>query len=549
VASASRNFYAESPLLRRLLAETLGPDRLARWEGRLEEYGALCAGPFDRSAHTADRFRPPLLLAWDAEANPLGEVLLDSSFRETLHASCRLGFIAQNYRDDLPGGRLPYTATYAMAYLLGHADTGARCILSLTGGTTLVLHRWGPPDLQARYLPGLLSVGEAPFLYGATFFTERQGGSDLGANTTLARREGNTWRLYGEKWFCSNVGADLALVTARPEGAPEGSRGLALFLLPRTLPDGRRNCYTVRRLKDKMGTRTVPTGEVVLEGAEAHLLAGPGEGIRRAMSAVNFSRLSVTMGALGMAHRALLEARAYARQRVAFGTRVADFPMVREALLGMASRLAGDLALAFLALSAFDRVHFYGEGDPVQMRFLAHLAKMRASDDSVSLALSAMQLIGGNAYVEDSPLPRLVRDACANPIWEGTGNIQAIQAVRLVLERDAHRPAMEDLKGALRRARAPALAPQRERVLEEAERVEGAVALLRGRDDLPPTHARHLADYLCDWLACARLLALAEEDPSLEPLARHATARDLAPGPRHDPAFWTAPSPGEAPEV
>lgn len=539
---APGNFYRAAPELRALCRQALGRDETAVLEPALEDYGALCAGPFDREAMMADRFRPPTLVAWDAQGDPANEVLLHPGFAETLRRSCEAGIIAANYRDDVLGRRVPYTATYAMAYLLAHADHGARCILSVTAGNALALSLFAPEPLRRRYLSPMLSTGEYPIATGGTFFTERQGGSDLGANTTTARLENDVWRLYGEKWFCSNAGADVALVTAHQEGGPPGVKGLSLYLMPRVLEDGSLNAYRIRRLKDKMGTVTVPTGEVELDGAVAYLVGGPGDGIRQAMESINYSRLSVAMGSLGLLHRAVLEARSHARQRTAFGRRVDEFPMIRETLLDLAAQHAAALALAFRALHSFDQVYFYGEGDRLLMRLLTHLAKYRASEIGAEGAVRAMQVVGGNAYVHESVLSRVVRDALANPIWEGTGNIQAVQAVRLMGDRGAHLPLLEEMRETLHRVASPSLAEERERLQRELGPLEEAVGRVLGRDDLREAHARRLLDYLCDVLSAVQLLGLA--DASHEGAERVATLvrwhlrRSLEAAPRREPGFW-----------
>ncbi|MFN3973742.1 MAG: acyl-CoA dehydrogenase family protein [Dehalococcoidia bacterium] len=544
---AQPNFYRADPLLQRLLRHTLGQETAQRAEPTLDTYGALCAGPFDREAWVTDRLRPPLLVAYDAQGKPANEVVLHPGFVETLRRSCQMGIVAANYRAEVLGHRIPYTGTYAMAYLLGHCDLGARCILSLTGGTALVLSKFAPNPIRERFLPHLLSTGERPIFYGGTFFTEQQGGSDLGANTTGARQEGGVWRLYGEKWFCSNAGADLALVTARPEGAPPGVRGLALFLLPRRLEDGSPNRYTIRRLKDKMGTISVPTGEIVLDGAEAYLIAGPGNGIRYAMEAVNFSRLDVAVGSIGLLQRAILEATAFAQQRLAFGRRVQDFPMVQETLLDLAADHAAGLALSFRALHAFDQVHFFGEGDDILMRLLAHMAKYRASEVAAEGTVRAMQVIGGNAYVEESPLPRLVRDALVMPIWEGTSNVQAWQAVRLMADKKAHLPLLEDLRDTLHHLHPSVEVKERQAVENEVYGLEQVITQRLGDTVWGEVHARRLADYLCDVASACYLLAQVDDTPlgqRLSALARWFIRKRLRPGTRLAPEEWpTHPGP------
>lgn len=237
---------------------------------------------------------------------------------------------------------------YALGYLL--ADGGLYCILTITHQVAYALHKYAP---EREAVKRELLYGKT---FGATWMTEIQVGSDLGANRTLARREGEAYRLYqGDKYFASGAGlADYALVTARPEGAPPGPKGLALFLLPREA-EGRLN-FRVRRFKEKLATRAVPSGEVELEGSLAYLIGKPEEGIYYTLETLTVARLANAVAAMGLAKKAHLEALFRVRRRSAFGRRLLDHDLVQHDLLEMRLRQVGGTALAFLAVAGFDRV-------------------------------------------------------------------------------------------------------------------------------------------------------------------------------------------------
>ena len=221
----------------------------------------------------------------------------------------------------------------ALTYLYVQAEFGVCCPLSMTDALTRTIRKFADPALVARYLPGLTSQDMDALTQGAMFMTEQQAGSDVGFISTKAIKQGEHWALYGDKWFCSNADAGLALVLARPEDAPAGTRGLSLFLLPRTLPDGSPNRYRIQRLKDKLGTRGMPSGEIKLEGALAWLVGDPQQGFKQMADMINMSRLSNGMRAAGMMRRALTEALFVARNREAFGKKLIELPLMRRQLL------------------------------------------------------------------------------------------------------------------------------------------------------------------------------------------------------------------------
>jgi alkylation response protein AidB-like acyl-CoA dehydrogenase len=250
----------------------------------------------------------------------------------------RFGLAAMSHRSGVLGWPtpVPHVVKYALSYLFAQSEFGLLCPVSVTDSTSRMLRWYGSEELRSTYLPRLTSTDPGRRWQGTQWMTERSGGSDVGALETLARRDGNgTWRLYGDKWFCSNANADMAVTLARPEGAPNGTRGLGMFLVPRLLPDGIRNAWTINRLKDKLGSRSMATGEVTYAGAVAYPIGDLSRGFRQMMEMVNVSRLSNAMRAAGLMRRGVRESIGHARERRAFGGTLADLPLLRAGLLEM----------------------------------------------------------------------------------------------------------------------------------------------------------------------------------------------------------------------
>jgi alkylation response protein AidB-like acyl-CoA dehydrogenase len=371
-----------------------------------------------------------------------------------------------------------------------------------------MLRHYGSADLRARYLDRLTTTDVDALWQGTQWMTERTGGSDVGALTTVARRDPDgVWRLWGDKWFCSNASADLALVLARPEGAPSGTRGLAMFLVPRRLPDGSRNAWTVNRLKDKLGSRSMATGEVTFAGAAAELVGDLGRGFAQMMEMVNVSRLSNAMRAAGIMRRALLEAVVHARGRAAFGGALFDKPLLRQNLLEMLLDVEAAASVVLngaVMLDAWDA----GAADARRLvRLVTPVAKGWLTLRARWVASDAMNVRGGNGYVEEWVNPRLVRDAYLGAIWEGSTNVVALDVQRAIL-RDGCLPALAAFVAArldaVAEPEAEAAADAVRAALAEVERRAGAWPGLR--DAERELEARSVAEALYHVLAASLLL-------------------------------------------
>ncbi len=473
---AGQDFYAQDRSLQDLLAVYLPRETLESLTPHYARLGQLAGGRLDALARIADR-HPPVLHSRDRYGNDEDWIEYHPAYREMEQiAFGEFQFHAMTHRAGVLGQQapLPHAAKYAFQYLFTQAEFGLMCPVSVTDTSIHLIRTFASPDLQAYLLPRMLSADPATMWKGTQFMTERTGGSDVGAIETSAVRAGEDWRLTGSKWFNSHADADVALILARPEGAPGGTRGLALFALPRRRRDGSRNAYRIVRLKDKLGTKSMASGEIDLHGAEAYLVGAQDAGLKQMMEQVNRSRLSHGARAAGMMRRCVNEALAAARGRRAFGSAVIDFPLMRRQLLKLIVPAEQALSMTFAAADAMDR------GAGTELRILTGLLKLRACRDNVPVATGAMEARGGNGYIEDYVTARLIRDAQVGVLWEGTSNINALDVIgRAVGKQGAHRALGALLHRRLEEATAlPApfrarLATTWDRAAAAAERIAG----------------------------------------------------------------------------
>jgi acyl-CoA dehydrogenase len=447
----------------------------------LARMGALAGGELDELALVADK-NPPVLQPRSRTGRDQQRILKHPAYVALEKvAFSDYGLAAMSHRAGVLGwpAPMPPAAKYALSYLLVQAEFGLCCPLSMTDSLTRTLRKFGAPALVERYLEGLTTQDFDALCQGAMFMTEQGAGSDIAATAVRAEPDGDDWRLWGDKWFCSNPDAGLAMVLARIDGAPDGMSGVSLFLLPRHLDDGTPNALQIVRLKDKLGTRSMASGEVRLQGARAFLVGEAGRGFQQMADMVNNSRLSNGMRAAGLMRRACTEALHVAREREAFGRRLIELPLMRRQLLKLVLPTEQARTMLFQAADALRRSDAGESGAYALTRILTPLIKFRACRDARRVTGDAMEVRGGCGYIEEWSDPRLVRDAHLGSIWEGTSNIVALDVFRAI-RRDAALPALRaHLQGLLEasslsaRVRA-AMAAASEGALEQAAQVADA---------------------------------------------------------------------------
>ena len=453
------NFFSSDPTFGALLRVHLGEKRYSSLEADLRRLGQRASDELDAWASSADK-NPPQLQHRTRRGEALQRIDKHPSYVALEHvAFSELGLAAMSHGPTAP----PPLIKYAITFLFVQAEFGLCCSVSMTDSLTRTLRKYGSAELVRRYLPSLTSLDFDTLYQGAMFMTEQAAGSDVARIQTLAQaslhegegREG-TWHLTGDKWFCSNADADLAMVLAHVAGAPEGIHGLALFLLPKTLPDGSRNRYRIVRLKDKLGSRSMASGEIVLEGAEAYLVGEIGRGFHQMADMINMSRLSNGVRAAGLMRRAVTEALHIARHREAFGRKLIDMTLMQRQLLKMmlpAEQARSMFIQIALCLARADG----GDQDAKKLvRILTPLIKFRACRDARRVTGDAMEVRGGIGYIEEWSDARLVRDAHLGSIWEGTSNIVALDIARAVKREEALPPLRRYLEKMLADAVIPA---------------------------------------------------------------------------------------------
>lgn len=398
-----------------------------------ERLGSLAGDHLDRLATTADH-NPPTLSVRLRTGEDCDQIEKHPAYQEMeALAFGEFGLAAVSHRGVLGWPQpMPPAAKYALAFLFTQAEFGVMCPVSMTDSLTRTLKRYGERSLVDQYFHKLTSTDLDQLMQGAMFMTEQGAGSDVGATTTKAELQADgTWRLTGDKWFCSNPDADLAMVLARSEEQP-GLRGVSLFLLPKTKRNGLPNDYRILRLKDKLGTRSMASGEIRFEGAEAYLIGERGRGFHQMADMVNNSRLSNGMRAAALMRRAVTEALFVAHRRQAFGRKLAEFPLMRRQLAKI--MLWAEQARTMMFLTA-EALHRANEGDAEGeklARIMTPLIKFRACRDARKVTGDAMEVRGGCGYVEEWPDGRLLRDAHLGSIWEGTSNIVALDVLRAI---------------------------------------------------------------------------------------------------------------------
>src|SRR5579884_4103428 len=447
--TADLNFYTADPDLAFLLRQHLSEDEYEQARPILTRMGAVASQRMDELAATADR-QVPTLVQFDKRGQRVDKVVYSAAYRELERIAYQdFAIAACSHREGALGwrGRVPQPVKFALGYLGMQAESGVFCPVSMTDALARVLERYASEPLKRRFLPGLTALSLEDLQQGAMFLTEKQGGSDVGLTTTVAKpraavpSDGDLqpeWELWGDKWFCSNVSADLILTLARPEGAAAGTRGLGLFLVPRLLDDGARNAYSINRLKDKLGTRSLATGEVTLHGALAYQVGALERGFVQMTEMINLTRIWAAIGSLAAMRRSLLEALVHTRGRIAFGRPLAAHPLMKRQLVDLLVEVEGCAALAFETTAVLERVDRHGAGEDLRLlRILTPLCKYYIPKRGEYVTLEALEMRGGNGYVEDWVNPRLLRDAIVNVIWEGSSNVIVLDVARAITREGA----------------------------------------------------------------------------------------------------------------
>ena len=425
------NEYDDDRVLRSYLARVLPPDVLSDVHESLAEMGRLAGGEL-YELQLADRLNEPALTHWDAWGNRIDKIELTPLWRVAERIAAEHGVVATAYEQK--HGRFSRVHQCALAYLFTPSTDIYSCPLAMTDGAARTLLNSGNRELIDRAVPHLITRDKDEFWTAGQWMTELTGGSDVGLSETVAKLESdsNTFRLYGRKWFTSAISAQMALTLARPEGNPPGGRGLALFYLETRDEHGRPRNIQINRLKDKLGTRKVPTAELTLDGTPAQLVKGSTDGVRNIAPLLNITRLWNGISAVALMRRGLALSFDYASKRVAFGAPLSEKPLHVDTLLTLQAEFEAAFHLAFYVaeLTGRSETREISDDDLLLLRLLTPIMKLTTGRQAVMVASEVLESFGGAGYVEDTGLPVLLRDSQVLPIWEGTTNVLALDTLR-----------------------------------------------------------------------------------------------------------------------
>lgn len=424
------NQYEDDRVLRSYLRRVLPPEVLAEIEPSLHEMGELAGGELYQM-QLADRLNEPTLTQWDPWGNRIDQIEVSPLWQKAERLAAEYGIVAAAYEGKY--GRFDRTYQFALAYLFHPSTDVYTCPLAMTDGAARTLLNSGNQELIDAAIPHLTSRDPAQFWTSGQWMTESTGGSDVGMSETIARlNEKEEWLLYGRKWFTSAATSQMILTLARPEGNPPGGKGLALFYLETHEADGQLQNIEILRLKDKLGTRKVPTAELMLTGTTAVPVMGLNNGVRNIVPMLHLTRTWNSISAAAFMRRGMALARSYAQKRVAFGAHLAEKPLHLDTLTWMQAETEAAFHLTFFLVELIgkDEAGNISEEETHLLRLLTSLAKLTTGKQAVTVASEVLEAYGGAGYVEDTGLPVLLRDSQVLPIWEGTTNVLSLDALR-----------------------------------------------------------------------------------------------------------------------
>ncbi len=525
------NQYDDDALLRAYLRWRLPANMHAEIEPDLRRLGHRVVTDILALGESAEA-SPPRQVAYDAWGRRVDRIETSNAWRELDRIAATEGIVATGY--ERIHGAHSRIDQFARVYLFAPSSALYSCPLAMTDGAARFLEVHGDESLQPEF-GHLTSRDPNEFWTSGQWMTERTGGSDVGSTSTVARcEEGDTYSLYGSKWFTSATTSQVAMTLARIEGAPAGSHGLSVFLIKLRDSDGMLRNIRIERLKDKLGTRALPTAELTLEGTPAQLVGGAGDGIRKIATLFNITRVYNAVAAVAGMRRAIALASDYARRRRAFGKTLIDHPLHVETLADMHLELRAAFLLAFrvVELLGKDECGDATESESQLLRFLIPVAKLYTAKRAIAVASEALEAFGGAGYLEDTGIPRLLRDAQVLSIWEGTTNILSLDTLRAMDKSDVLGGWTSDVRYRLSGLKVAALSSCTEQTLSALQRIEQYAARAGSAgSEFQQAGARGFAFAVARTEAAALLIeqANAQGDHAAVTSATRWCARELAP--------------------
>jgi len=430
--STSKNFYASDLILQHYLNQYCSASGYAYMHDRLNRLGKQAATEMDEYSMNADK-NPPKLTPRNAYGEDINEVTFHPHYWDLMRIAVQSEMFHVKWQPEL---KERYAAErhrlgFAAGYLYAMSESGQYCPLCMTDGVARLIQRYANEEDKARLLPRIATLNVDDLFTGAMFLTEKAGGSDVGANIVTARHfKDDLYVLSGEKWFCSNVNADLIFVLARTDTEVKGTKGLSIFLVEKYLPDGKRNPMRIIRLKDKLGVRSMASAECFLENTVGKLIGSEFDGFRIMADMINLSRLYNSVAAISGSRRAMIEAYQFVSQRISFKKEAIEHALIRTKLMELGAMQVANFYLTMRAIEALDKADNGDETEAHLLRLLTPMLKRTTAAESVYIVRESMELMGGLGYIEDTVMPKIMRDVMVLPIWEGAGNIMLLDMLR-----------------------------------------------------------------------------------------------------------------------
>ncbi len=446
----SINFFKSDRILQNYLGRHLSADSRSYMEPLLDRQGIESAGRMNELSLLADKSGPVLI-----KRNPFGETINEIAFHPAYWELMKIAVSSQMLRVKWePALKKRFAAEkhllgFSAGFLYAMSESGQYCPLCMTDGVARLIDTFCEEEDKKRLLPGIYTDRGEEFCSGAMFLTEKSGGSDVGANLVKAKQiSGRNYLLSGEKWFCSNVNADIIFVLARTDANISGTRGLSIFLVEKYLPGGKKNPLDIIRLKEKLGVRSMASAECMLEETAGKLVGKEFEGFKIMAEMMNLSRLYNAVAAIAAARRALTEAYQFLCHRPSFGKTAIDHPLIRIKLEELAALYTSIFYMMMRAIAALDRADNGDVKEAALLRLLTPMIKKWSAESGVYIVRECMELMGGIGYMEDLVMPKIMRDVMVLPIWEGAGNIMILDMLRALTKSEGFQVMCEEIRNA-----------------------------------------------------------------------------------------------------
>jgi alkylation response protein AidB-like acyl-CoA dehydrogenase len=452
----SANFYHSDLILRNYLLHAASQEGLAYMHDKYEYTGREAAGRMNELSLLADKNGPQLV-----KRNALGETINEIRFHPSYWELMKIAVKSEMFRVKWePSLRKKFSAEkhllgFASGYLYAMSECGQYCPLCMTDGVAQLIDLFCEEEDKERLMPHIYTDDADEQYTGAMFLTEKRGGSDVGANiTTATQEEGKSYLLNGEKWFCSNANADIIFALARTDEGISGTRGLSIFMIEKTRPDGKKNAMDVIRLKDKLGVRSMASAECMLTDTYGKLVGNEFEGFKVMVEMINVSRLYNSVAALACSRRALIEAYQFLSHRDTFGKNALEHALIRTKLTELGALNVANFYLVMRAVKAFDHAESGDEREAQLFRLINPMTKKWSAEKGVYITRESMELMGGLGYIEDMVMPKLMRDMMVLPIWEGSGNIIVLDMLRAMYKSNGMEALCEEIMRAVEKSEA-----------------------------------------------------------------------------------------------